>query len=421
MTAARGKKRATVDRNGASGALLAMGCLAALAPMAQAQEVRPLLGTTQVGGPTSQGSAGNSDRFVIRPSVRTLYETNALKDSDPVDDSGNFRITPGIDADISRLFGRTQVKLGGSAGYDYNTRFKFLDRVRIDVDGSVQLPVGARCPVTVEGAYNRSLLDLADTTGGEVSTQTTQEYDVSIVCGRSAGFAPEVGASYRRFSSGNSITSTSQMIRGRAGLRYAKPSLGIFIASLSVAEIKRERPQVTGDETSRLDEATLRFQRDVSSQISLMVGGGYYWARSKSAGVGSSSGPSFDGLIRWRPTPRLSLSATAVRQVSNTQSIAASYQRIDRYALGAQWGLSSKTALNGSASLTKRQFEINRAVTPADFFTSDRTITFGAGVSHQIARNLSASANVTHRKRNASGDRFDYDSTAIGAGIGLKF
>lgn len=369
-------------------------------------------------------SDGNSDRLRLTPSVRASYDTNVLRLNDTaVGPRDNVRVTAGVDVIARRTFGRTAIDLGGTIGYDVNSRFEFLDRTRIELDGRVRTPVGAICSLTFSARYLQAQFELDDVEQVIGATDRQQYYDLLASCNRSAGFSPLAGVTYSRRSTDAQQFRSSDTLSGRAGVSYARPSLGVV--SLIVSRARIGRPDILTPTPIRdgtdITQARVSLRRDVSPRVSFNAGIGYVNAEPDRAGVGSFSGLSYEGEVAWRPTPRLTATASAGRDVTTQTGINSTYVIRDDYRLAVDARLSARSRLRGFAARVERDFRGRQPLPGAIVIGEDATDIVGATYSYDTARLFRISASASKRWRRADVAFFDYESTIVSLSIGARF
>lgn len=367
---------------------------------------------------------GNRPRLVVTPSVRTIYDSNVLRYNDDADGPrDNVRVTAGVDVLVRRTFGRTALNVAGTVGYDFNSRFKFLNRTRIELAGGARTPVGAICQVALDASYYQFQFDLGDVDRIVGATTRLQTYDLGVSCNRAAGFSPLAGVTYTDRSSGSSGLFSSNTLGARAGVSYAKPSLGVLTLSASRARIRRPgvRDLLGNDDGTNITQVSLGLSRNVAPRFGFSAGFGYVTANPKRAGVSAFSGLSFNGEATWRPKPRFVVTGSADRQVTSQNGINATYVIRDNYQLGVSYQLSRASRFRVSAVHVNRDFRGREALPLATGIGRDSTDILTGSYSYDAARLLRYTFSVSQRWRDADVSRFDYKSTVAAVGIGAKF
>ncbi|MEN2785582.1 outer membrane beta-barrel protein [Sphingomonas qilianensis] len=372
----------------------------------------------------STASDGNQQRLIVTPSVRSAYDTNVLRQNDEGNEPrDNFRVTTGVDIIARRTFGRTAVNVAGTLGYDFNSRYKFLDRTRIEVGGGLRTPVGAICSVSVDARYDQYQFDLGDVDEIIASTTRQQFYDVLASCNRSSGFSPLAGLSYSKRSTQAQNVFGSTTLGERVGISYAKPSLGVISLIGSHSRIRRPGVEdlLGAEDGTEVTQLQLSLNRNVSPRLSFVAGGGYVRANPDRAAVETFSGASFNGAVTWAPVPRLVIDAVAKRDITSQNGINATYVIREDYSVGASWRASQRSRVRMSATRIDRDFAGRGTLPLATVIGEDSTNIITAAYTYDTARIFRFGLSISKRWRDADVARYDYKSTVIGASVGAKF
>lgn len=391
----------------------------------------PLFGQVPTTSPLNTTIAQNRPRFTLVPSLRTVYDTNVVRYLSLDQDSSardNIRVTPGIDLTYNRLFGRLLVDINGSAGYDYNSRFKRLDQSRVNFNGMARAPAGAICSFVATTSYSKTSTDLNDTQSDSVGTEfgatsNIFDYGVKAGCERVAGFSP-VGSFYsQHISRSRSRFFNSRRSVGNLGLVYSQPSVGTLSITAAYTQIRRPFiADLTGfsDDTNVYDFA-VGIDRSVSPRLHFNVTGGLTKAKPQRAAVQSFTGASYSGRLEWLPTPRFIMTGTVARQVTNQNGISATYVIREDYALTAQFKASAKSQITLAGSRVHRDFR-GESVTPFLVpLRTDKVSSLSANYNYDLTHRLRVGIGVSHRWRKAGNPIYDYRSTVLSSSIGAHF
>lgn len=423
--------RRAVLRLAVAGTGAALPCSAAFAqaaPIITAPDAppfaQPLLGQVPANGALSVVAAGDADRIAVSPSLVAVYDTNVLRRAQTGGaDAGNFRVTPGVSLVLRRSLGRFAFNLSGMAGYDFNSRYRFLNRSRIDFSGGIRAPVGAICTANFTSTYDQYQFDLGNVTQTIGSTTRNQNYDLALGCPRKAGFSPVAGATYHTSSSGGISLFNYTQLSERGGIAYAQPSLGTVTLTVAASQLRRPNiVDMTGiDDNTNIRSLTLSLDRAVSQRVQLTLAVGYTKADPKRSGLASFAGLSFDGRINWNIVPLFSVTGSATRQITNENGISATFVVRDDYQLSANWQFSRASGVSLSASRTQRDFR-GESLTPTfQPVLNDLTNIVSAGYHYDTARGLRLGLGVGHQWRTADNALYNYQSTIISGSIGTRF
>lgn len=402
------------------------GCLpcAAFAQTDTPPFAQPLIGQVQANTALSTVAAGNADRLTVSPSFNMVFDSNVLRRAQPDGvDTGNFRFTPGISLVLRRSLGRVAINVAGTAGYDFNSRYRFLNKERIDFSGGIRAPVGAICSANLTASYDQYQFDLGDVTLTQSSITRNQTYDLALSCNRSAGFSPVAGATYRTLSSSGSSLFDYTQVSERAGIAYAQPSLGTLTLTGTLSQLRRPNIiDVLGiNDDTNIRTLTLALDRAVSQRVQLSVGVGYTHASPARGGVSAFSGLSYNGRVNWNITPRIVMTGSAVRQVTNENGISATYVIRDDYQASASWQFSRASQVQLAAFRSHRDFR-GESLTPTLIaIREDRTNGVSGNYHYDTARWLRLGLGVSHQWRTADNALYNYQSTIVSGSIGTRF
>jgi hypothetical protein len=362
-------------------------------------------------------------RFSVVPSVRTAYDTNVLRSVDLGGPRDNVRVTPGIDLDYQRRFGRVALGISGSAGYDFNSRFRFLNQSRIDFNGSARAPVGSVCSITADASYNKFSFDPNDTQASAGSTSITQIYDINANCSQRGGFTPVAGFTYTSIEGGQASFFDYRQYAESLGLAYAQPSIGTVTLNATAMQLRRPNlAELTGfNDNTNIYSLTLGLNRSVAPRIQISASGGITKADPRRASAPGFLGASYSGQLKWLPNPRLTVTGTAVRQVTSQTGISATYVIRENYGLTAGLKVSSKSRFDLSGSHTIRDFRGDDLTPALQSIRKDRTNTVSANYNYDLSRRIRIGLALRRRWRKADNPFYDYTSTILSSSIGANF
>ena len=392
--------------------------------IAQHSEPGPAVGQVSLSGsPLSQVSAGNQPRFTIVPSVRTVYDSNVLRSFDVGDAGDNVRVTPGIDFRVRRAFGRVALTADGSAGYDFNSRYRFLNRSRIDFGGTARAPVGAICSVGLDAQFRQFQFELDDTQETVGTSTRDQSYSLTGSCPRAAGFSPIGSVTYSSNRSDGLSFFDSYQISEQVGVSYAKPSLGTLALVATAQQLRR--PNIADligfADGTNIRGLSLGLNRAVSPRVRFNLAAGISEANPTRAGVESFVGASYDGKVEWLITPYFVVSGTAARAVTSQNGIGATYVIREDYSTAIDWQVSGASRFGVVARQTKRDFRGEDLNLERQPIGSDEITAFSANYSYAASRNLRFGFGLSHRWRNAENPFYDYKATVLSSSIGTQF
>jgi hypothetical protein len=387
------------------------------------------LAVSVAGGASAQtATTDNRPWFTIVPSVRSAYETNALRNTvasgnaDAGDSRENLRVTPGIDLAYRREFGRVAVNVSGSAGYDFNSKFRFLNQSRIDFNGLARAAVSGSCSIAAKASYSRSRFDLIETQADAGSASITQIYDVRANCAR-AGFNPVAGVTYRSLESSQASFFDYREYTETLGLAYTQPSIGTVTLNGSTMQLRRPNlfALIGVNDSTDVYSLSLNLDRSVSPRIQISAGGGITKANPHRPNVPEFLGASYSAQLKWLPTPRFTITASALRNLNSQGGISATYVIVEDYRLEAVFQLSAKSQIGLGGSRTLRDFRGDDLTPALQPLRADRRTVISARYSYDVSRRLRVGLGLSHRSRKADNSFYNYKSTTLSSSIGANF
>lgn len=376
-------------------------------------------------------ATAQENRFDLGVRVVETYDTNILRTSPARGDGprDNLSISPQATLDYQRRFGRQSVFLNAAAGYNFNSRFRGLDRETIVLSGGSNLRFGARCAVDPAVTVQRAQSDLEDLGDTVVNTVTVADYSIQAACPRPAGFYPAVALGLFRVDNSAVRRERDQsVVDGRAGIVYRRPGLGEAELFVQILDISRNRriPIDTGVGTDvRRDKSDvttigLQLSRGVGTRVSASASAGYTTVDAKAPGVPDFSGVTYRGSVSYRPAPRLGFTAGFGRSISARGNLGTSYYITTTADLGASARLTARTSAGVGVQLAKRRFRGEDAGFRFGPRGDDRQVTATANVSYAISRPISLDLSARYRNRDADNDFYDFSSFATTLTASLK-
>jgi Putative beta-barrel porin 2 len=410
-----------------------LGCtvlsLVAVDAAAQSSSLPPLERTSAeplLGSSASSQQVSAPDTLQVLPTLSLIYDTNALRGTFQGQDSGdgNFRITPSVAVILNRRFGRTTVTASGSAGYDFNSRFKDLNQVRIAFNGSANLPIGGRCSVTPQVGYQRYQTDLADLEILRDNTTEFQDYTLTAACPQRVGFFPYVSVNQ---NTGKNSNDNREILDYRTrsatvGMNYYRPSLGTVQLLATFRRIERPNvEQVIGiEDRTSANNYGVRIERSVSPRLSAAIGLSYLTVDPNRPGVRGYDGLAYNGSVTYRPNPSWALTAFASRDARGESAISASYVLENVYRLNTSYKLSARSSIDGGLERSTRSFR-GEGLFPGNLIRGgDRTNIASIRYNFDPGRVFRLSTFAAYRERDGDNDIFDYDAIVVGASVSTR-
>lgn len=298
--------------------------------------------------------------LVVSPTLSTVYDTNALhgngRQGSPSQDE--FQVTPGLAASWNNNIGLGNVSASLAAGYDWHSRYKFLNRPRISGDLSGNFRMTRACSIDPKAEISYSQRNLSDLGVSVSDAAIEQTYQAKLNCDGVSGFFPTASANYS--TSRNSAVASRVYNRnsasGMAGIVYVQPSVGRF--QLYGVYETSSRPVLTvpeGDDgRTPIYRIGLQFNRAVSRRIQGQFAVRYLKVMPQ-LGNPSYQGVGWQAHVDILPVPRLKFSLDGSQDVGSGYSLGSAYT-ISRTYLGRGQLSFSKSSAALSYSRTNYQY-----------------------------------------------------------------
>ena len=381
---------------------------------------RPLLGTVPISTP---GQTGNRERISIEPAVSVTYDSNILRRNPDVvtGPTDNTRTTPALNLGYNRQVGRTQLRIGGSLGYDLNSRFSYLNRARIAAQAGVTWPVGSQCPLSLSYNYQQFQYDLSDTEEIAASVQRLQQFAANISCSR-PGITPNLGGTYRTSRNSGFDLGDSNYVEAHAGVRFSVPSIGALTLNGQLAQITRPNIEnITGvEDSTNIKRFYLALDRSVAPRFRISGTFGIVHAVPTNSTVPDFTGPSYSAEIGYSFTPRVRLTINGSGDVQESTGVAATYVVRREVRAGLDVDVFNRTTVGISGSHVERRFE-RSDILPEERISSDQAQRVSLSISREIGRRLRLGLTGSILTRDADVDYYDFDSTSVSVSLSSRF
>jgi hypothetical protein len=369
-------------------------------------------------------------------SVQEVYEDNVLRQPDvfPVSPGftrNDFRLSPSLNVDIVQPVGRQTLTLLGGVGYDFYRRNSRLERERINLQGKINLAVGANCKPELGLAYARQQSDLADffsiTDFRLRNREQRLTFSSGIKCGGVVGLKP--GVTFER-----SVVKNSSFFR-RIGnfnstavgvsIGYTTPTLGELSLFGNYRRGKYpNRGAFTGrgnvNENIGVYTGGLRLQREIGNRLKGNISLGYTVAEPSLAGTKRFSGISGSADLTAQLAEPLQVIIGYSRSVQQSNQLNVSFTVNDSYNLNASYIVSPRLVLTAGAARTQRKLRDSPLLPPNLLGSKERTTQFSGGVRFSPTGPISFSLNATKSIRKSQTRFFDYDASSVSLGVNLS-
>jgi hypothetical protein len=370
-------------------------------------------------------SPARAEGLSAYPSVRMLYDTNVLRTnrqrSGLTDD--DLRVTPGLVIAYGKALGIGTLTAKAEIGYDWHSRYEFLNRLRIESELGGRFRVLPTCfidPKVTIGYGQSDLAELGSTVSNGVLAQV---YSASLDCPGPVGIVPYVSGSYSRQDNSRATQERfdRRSIDAAVGFAYLRPSLGRLL--IYGAYGSSERPKVFDiagqQDLTRTYRAGAEFSRAVSHFVQMKAGAKYLEVHARSGLIADRryTGYGWDGSVTITPSPRLRFSLNTQRDAGSQYALGAGYSISESY--GASAGLSfSRSSLSLSYSHQDRRFFGEDPLVILRPRIADEADTINLGYGYRVSKTLNVNGNVGYRRRDGRDSFYDYDSLYFGLSVG---
>lgn len=406
-------------------------------------------GLTSVAPMTGRG-------FFIRPSLRTVYDTNILRIGDgftPIagGQREDLRITPLVTASLGLPVGRQQLFVVGSLGRDVFVNNTQLSRNRFSIGAGVNARAGTRCTATAAVDFDSRQVLVTELDELVPSLQETSSYGATAQCQSAVGFG--FGGSVRRQELRNDALARTQFsfdsMLYSGQVSYAIGNLGRFSLSGNLNKVSYiNRPVFLvggGVDTDGVDILSGRFgyQREIGSRLSVLLGASYLESRPQPRTIlqlfatvppalpgiiaiptdrEKFSGLGYDAAITYRPSTRMTATFQATRNVQASANIGAQFQVQTSVGADVDYRLGSTITVGAGATFDKRQyfngvFLLGNGVRRLQ---DDISRVYGS-VAYAPVKLYSLGLEVAYQKRKSLPVQFGFDSLSAMLSLNVNF
>lgn len=438
----------------AARAVMAVGPLALLVAAPVAAQTLPRTAATGTNSSTitvadtedlEEGSSGVAGLpgfpgrgFHLDAQVQTRYDDNLSRR--PVKDDG-VRIRPKVAGSYGLGAGRIGLYVSGNYGRDIvrgNQLFRGADRHYYGAGVAAQL---ARCNIDGGLSFRQNLMFTADVGLAGQNERSSTQYGAVVGCqfGSSIGINAGVTRGDIRLVRRVTAAFDSDRMTYTAGLSFTRPALGSLSLNASVSDVEFTGRQVVtpdGLVDDGLQQSSLRlgYQRQFGSRIGMTVGVSYLDVTPSSDqsilvvdGVAQVvdrsqfSGIGYDGSLSLRLSPRLSLSASASRNVRSNGLVGAQFMVMELMEFGGTYQISKNLDFSTGVNLRTTQFRgAVVSVLEPQRRDRDRFQRYYANLGMGLGRRLRLAIDLSHNQRRSNPSLFNFDSTAVSMSLGFK-
>jgi hypothetical protein len=366
-------------------------------------------------------------RLQASATIEGGYDSNSIHASDQrfPGEKDNFRLTPRVDASVSKPIGRIHVSANVSAGYDFNSRFKFLNSFRTGSNANASIPFGGTCHIDPSANYFRFQTDLSDLQQNVRNINQQYGFGLELSCRRSAGFSPYIQV--RQDDGTNSrFEQKISNFRSRsvtAGIDYNRPTLGTVRIFGSYRKI--DRPELEQlfhiIDGAQVESAGIMLIRNIAPRLGGTISANYTRVDPVQKTTEGYSGFGYSAELTYRPSPRVSMVLHGERSVTSETSISATYSLSDILRLSADVRLSTRSVVTGGASYIHRSFRGEGIVPGFIPRGADSTKAFSLGYGYDLRKRVRLSINGFYRDRSSDNSFYNYNSVGATVGTTVRF
>jgi Putative beta-barrel porin 2 len=387
----------------------------------------------------SEAASAQNDatrRIGVSVGAQEVYEDNVLRQPDvfPVPPGfarNDFRLSPSLNVDIIQPVGRQTLTLLGGVGYDFYRRNSRLERERINLQGKINLAVGANCKPELGLTYARQQSDLADffsiTDFRLRNREQRLTFSSGIKCGGIIGLKP--GLTFER-----SVVKNSSFLRQIGNFNSTAVGVSVGYVTPTLGELslfgnyRRGKYPNRGTFTGRANvnenigvySGGLRLQREIGNRLKGNVSLGYTVAEPSVAGTRRFSGISGSADLTAQLAEPLQVVVGYSRSVQQSNQLNVSFTVNDSYNINASYILNPRVVLTAGAARTQRKLRDSPLLPPNLLGSKERTTQFFGGVRFSPAGPITFSINATKSIRKSQTRFFDYDASSVSLGVNFN-
>ncbi|MCI4590126.1 hypothetical protein MOK15_08460 [Sphingobium sp. BYY-5] len=355
--------------------------------------------------------------FHLTAGLDFLYDDNVYRVDDAVDNpKSDLIVTPSIEATFGRPIGRHDILLRGKIGYDRFLSEEQRSKLRIDTEAKANIRFGATCLVTPRASYLQQRADYGDLNSATENLQRFTSFGAKFTCER-PGLFPVAAYSHDLTRNANRFDyadQTSDSFLG--GVGFNKPSLGTLTAYYERVNSKRDTLGIE----NRINSWGLHFERSVSPLTQIDADLRWLNVDSDSAAVGSYDGLGWKVSLSTSAIPRLKLTATTQRGITNDSLIAAGFAIETSYRVQGEFAISELTSAGLYAEWERRTFRQDAALRPYTI-TADRNQRLGAILSRKLSDRFALTLDAQHYRRRTDTDISQFSGTQVTLGATMKY
>ena len=396
--------------------------------------------------------------FKITPSLRTVYDTNALRIGDGFTPTNggqreDLRISPLINASLGMPIGRQQAFVVGSLGRDFYINNTQLNRNRYSLGGGLNLRAGTRCTATVAGDFDSRQAIVSEVAELIPNVQETLSYGATALCQSAVGLG--FGGTVRRIELRNGTPQREQLdlntMLYSGQLNYAVANLGRFSLSGNLSKVSYiNRPVLLldgGIDTDGVDILSGRFgyQREFGSRLSVQLSLSYLQSKPQPRTIvqlfptvppalpglvatttdrETFSGLGYEASISYRPSPRLSATFQALRNVQASANVGAQYQLQTSFGADVSYQLGRAINVGTGVTFDDRQY-FNSATRPVAGAgggrISDEISRVYGSIGYAPVKLYGLSLELAYQKRKSDPVEFSFDSFTASLSLRVNF
>lgn len=378
-------------------------------------------------------AVGASREFQVDARVATYYDSNVSRTSRSAASARglkaeDFILTPSVKANIVQPLGQQAVFLDGVVGYDFHRRNPELDRRRYDLTAGGAAQVGPCRPVAY-GNYKAFQSDLAEIDLSTTSNlQTTRALGLALQCGQGAGIGG--GVTVQRADVKNSSRRlveqdhTDEVLAVQ--LAYSAPTLvdaTLFYTFNSTEYPNRILPGRPVGDGFFTESVGLQLRRRFGSRLTTGAGVSATRLKREFAPAGSKakiSATTYQADVQYRAGTRLTLNASAIRNVRPSERLGKLYDIAENLEARATYRLGSRFLISAGHLYSDVNSNVDTALAGLVVTSSVANSTFGQFEFSRFG-NGTLTFDVRHERRDTNLPTFNYSATRVGLTAAYSF
>lgn len=392
------------------------------------------MGGGGMGAPSLGGVSGKPLTIGVRE--RTTYDSGAAQGNNLAAalrglHQADITYSPALTIDYASQSTLRGIALAGTIGYDYHQRNPDLSRESINVSGLAHATFGS-CGTVANLNYVRAQSGLQNQTL-LVTKNTLQTAGVSVGenCGTPTGLTESVSTNYSVAQNSDSGLIDSHSAGVSASVGYSNATLGSLSTAVNFNKVSYDNaPMKAAANTPggfHVASVGLQFSRPIGARLQGQVGAFYSSsgidgaAASATAQAKAFTGLTANAALTYKVGPRLLLRTSFARVLQPSISQTAAYAVNTIGTVNADYTLSSRIRVFLGGSWSREDYRGRdtslKQIAPTQVDLKSAT----AGMSFQLGRHSTVSADVHHQESKTDLALFNYKSDRVSLTLATSF